>query len=80
MDVMNTELLTLEEIAKALRLSIETPRRWCRSGKLKSVRAGKAYRVPRAALDEFLQLPKNTGGRPPKQKVSGTSQRQRPKK
>ncbi len=80
MDVMKTETLSLEEIAAALRLNVETPRRWVRSGKLKALKAGGQYRVLRPALEEFLQMPKDVGGRPPKkQKVSGTSQRQRPK-
>ncbi len=83
MDVMKTETLSLEEIATALRVNVETPRRWVRSGKLKAFKAGGQYRVLRPSLDDFLQLPKEKGGRPPgtgkppdKQKVAlSTSQR-----
>lgn len=82
---MKNETLSIQQIADELtpimgrRLHIATPRRWIKTGKLQAVLIGREYRVSREALDEFLQLPKDKGGRPPKRKkVLRTSQRERP--
>lgn len=74
--MVNEPVLTTDEIATRLRVNPETVRRWCRSGKLRTLRAGAAYRVTEAALNEFLAVPP-----PEKMKAVGaTQQRQRPKK
>ena len=50
--------VTVEQVAEALSLSTDTVYELTRAGTLPSIRVGRAVRVPRAALLEFL----NTGG------------------
>jgi excisionase family DNA binding protein len=65
-------LLTVQEVAQALRLHPETVRRWLADGRLQgrrfaSDRAG--WRIPRAELDRVLVahgLPANTPAPPPR--------------
>lgn len=47
-------LLTVAEVARELRVSAATVRRWCEEGRLESIRPGRAYRIPRRALEELL--------------------------
>jgi excisionase family DNA binding protein len=47
---MSSEYLTTEEAAAHLRVSVETIRRWCRQGKLATVRFGRAHRIPLRAM------------------------------
>jgi excisionase family DNA binding protein len=60
------ELLTPNEIAKELRVTGETVRAWCRSGRLEATRAGWSYRIKRSDLDAFLkaskEVPKKADG------------------
>ncbi len=49
---------TPEEIASNLHVHLKTVYNWIQSGKLKAVKAGHFWRIPQAALDEFLQNPK----------------------
>ena len=58
------EVLTLEEVAEKLRLNERTVTRLINDGKLRGIRIGNRYRIPRIALDEFLQLPKDRRGEP----------------
>lgn len=55
--------MTVAEVAEKLNVSSRTVNRWCRKGLLRSVKAGKAYIIPSAALGEFTP-PKR--GRPGK--------------
>jgi excisionase family DNA binding protein len=52
---VSEELLTPEEIAKQLRVSTEAVQAWCRSGRMKAIRAGRQWRITREALDEFTR-------------------------
>lgn len=52
------ELLTPKEIAEELRVTSETVRAWCRSGRLNATRAGWSYRIKRSDLDIFLKKSK----------------------
>jgi excisionase family DNA binding protein len=60
---LDDELLTVPEVAKALRVTPETVRRWLRSGKLRGVgpysRAG-GWRIRRSEVERFLS---SAGGR-----------------
>ena len=47
------DLLTVREAAGELRMSPMTVRRYIAAGKLRAVRAGRAIRIERSALDEF---------------------------
>ena len=49
------ELLSMKEVASTLSVTIETVRRWCRSGKLKHVKLGKKLlRVKKGDLESFI--------------------------
>lgn len=52
---MDSELLTTEEVAKALRVSEEAVRFWLREGKLRGLRVGRRWRIRKDDLDEYLQ-------------------------
>lgn len=59
---METEYLTLQEVADLLRCRIETVRRLAHSGELPAVKVDrKSYRVGRQALDAWLAS-RTTGG------------------
>ena len=49
------EVLTVEEIAKQLKVSIKTVRHWINSGELIAVDLGRGYRVSRRNLNIFLR-------------------------
>lgn len=48
------EFLTPKEVAGILRVSPRTIQRWVKEGKLRAVKVGKLWRIPREALDELL--------------------------
>jgi excisionase family DNA binding protein len=49
------EVLTVEEIAKQLKVSIKTVRHWINSGELIAVDLGRGYRISRRNLNIFLR-------------------------
>lgn len=49
-----TDLLTVAELAKSLRVSTMTVYRLVHSGTIESVRFGRSYRIPRAAVQQYL--------------------------
>lgn len=51
---MADDWLTIEEAARYLKLSIETVRRYVRTGKLKATRLERQYRINREELDRLL--------------------------
>ena len=51
------EHLTLKEAAQRLKVREKTVRRWIQSGALRATKAGKLWRIPESALDEFLEGP-----------------------
>jgi excisionase family DNA binding protein len=53
------EYYTLEEVAEMLKVVYMTVYRWVHSGKLKSVKAGKQYRIRKSDLDKFLENKSN---------------------
>ena len=52
---MSEEMLTVEEIAKELRVSPKTVRSWITSGELVALDIGREYRISRANLEDFKQ-------------------------
>ena len=48
-------LLLPSEVADALRYHIESVRRAIRQGRIKAIKAGRQWRVPRAELDRLLR-------------------------
>lgn len=59
----NTELLTLSEVAKILKVSLSTVRAWIREGRLSSIKVGHFRRVGREDLQRFIE-----GGRFPEER------------
>ncbi len=51
---METTLLTVPEASKLLRVSEHTVYLWLRSGKLKSVRPGRKWLIPKEEIDRLL--------------------------
>jgi len=61
------ELLTIEETADYLRVSVSTVRRMLNDGRLKGVNIGRQWRIPKEALAELTRpggLPRMRGDRP----------------
>jgi excisionase family DNA binding protein len=63
---MTDEYFTVEEVAARLKVSRQAVYNWITEGRLRAVKAGRAVRISRAALDEFLQpaVPGDTGSEP----------------
>ena len=55
------QLLTAQEVAKELRVSDATVIRWCRSGKLPALKAGKAWRISQEDLRQWKQRHRSIG-------------------
>jgi excisionase family DNA binding protein len=47
-------MLTVEEVAKELRVDQKTVRRWIQRGELVAIDIGREYRIRRSALDDFI--------------------------
>ena len=52
---MSSEFMTVEEIAKLLKVSETTVRVWIREKKLRGAKFGRDYRVLRTDFDKFVQ-------------------------
>ena len=50
----NLNVLTVPELAKELRICTNTAYALVRSGQIRHVKIGRVYRVPRSAVDEYL--------------------------
>ena len=50
------EMLTADEVAKIMKVSIKTVRRWVQSGELATIPIGtREYRISRKDLDVFIE-------------------------
>src|SRR5262245_42661358 len=47
------EVLTVDEVARYLRVHPMTVQRWCRTGELPAAKIGRAYRIKKGDLDEW---------------------------
>lgn len=47
------EVLTVDEVARYLRVHPMTVQRWCRIGDLPAAKIGRAYRIKKADLDKW---------------------------
>jgi excisionase family DNA binding protein len=52
---METELLSVDDITKILRISRGTAQRWCRDRRLPAAKIGKAYRIRKEDLDKWYE-------------------------
>lgn len=57
-----TKFLTVAEVADMLRVSRMTIYRWVHAGDMPAVRFGRSFRVPQAAVDEFMRQAELNGG------------------
>jgi excisionase family DNA binding protein len=49
------QLLLPVEVARILRVTVRTVERYCKQGKLRAVKVGRLWRIPRSSLEEFLK-------------------------
>jgi excisionase family DNA binding protein len=54
---MEEELLTVREAATRLKVSEKSIKSWLNKGQLKGYKAGRQWRIPVEAIDEFLRRP-----------------------
>lgn len=47
------DLLTTEEVAQLLRVSVQSVRRWVRQGRIEFLRIGGTIRIPASQLSKF---------------------------
>lgn len=47
------EVLTVDEVARYLRVHPLTVQRWCRMGELPAAKIGRAYRIKKRDLDDW---------------------------
>jgi excisionase family DNA binding protein len=52
---METELLSVDDVTKILRISKCTAQRWCRDRRLPAAKIGKAYRIRKQDLDKWYE-------------------------
>jgi excisionase family DNA binding protein len=57
------ELLLPAEVARILRVTPRTIERYCKQGKLRAVKVGRRWRIPKSALEDFLRQGGSSGGR-----------------
>jgi len=53
--MMAEEYLTVDEVAKRLKVTRQAIYNWINEGRLKAVKAGRSTRIPESAVKEFLQ-------------------------
>ena len=53
---MNYELLTVDEVANILRLNVRTIWRMLKDGRLKGIRLGGGWRIPKEELEKILVI------------------------
>lgn len=53
----STTVYTAAEVADILRINVKSVRHLCTSGRIAAVKAGREWRIPREALQAFLQTP-----------------------
>ena len=52
---MESELLSVDDITRILRISKGTAQRWCRDRRLPAAKIGKEYRIRKEDLDKWYE-------------------------
>ena len=52
---METELLSVDDVTRILRISKGTAQRWCRDRRLPAAKIGKEYRIRKKDLDKWYE-------------------------
>lgn len=55
---METEILTLQEAAKLLKISDATLRNWIKGGRIPALKEGRAYRIKKEDLEKKFKKQK----------------------
>lgn len=55
------EYYTIEEIMKVLKVSRNTVYSWIKEGRIKGVKIGRQWRIPKTALNQFLTTGQQEG-------------------
>ena len=61
MNSENSTVFKVEDIANMLSISRNTAYELVRSGKIRSVKIGRIYRIPRSAVEDYLNASDETG-------------------
>ena len=61
MNSENSTVFKVEDIAKMLSISRNTAYELVRSGKIRSVKIGRTYRIPLTAVEDYLNTPVEDG-------------------
>jgi len=51
----NNTFYTVEQVAELLQVHWQTVLNYIKSGKLKALKLGKGYRIPKEAMNQFIQ-------------------------
>jgi excisionase family DNA binding protein len=51
-------LLTIQQVATKLQVTTKTVRQWLQRNQMRGIKAGKLWRIPASAVDEFLKRPR----------------------
>lgn len=51
----DTEMLTVEDVAKQLKVHVKTVRHWINTGELEAMDIGRGYRISKADLRAFIE-------------------------
>lgn len=51
----NNNFLTVEQVAETLQVHWQTILNYIKNGKLKAIKLGKGYRIPKKSLDQFIR-------------------------
>ncbi len=57
--LQDDEMLTVEEVAKMLKVHVKTVRHWINTNELKAMDIGRGYRISRSDLQEFIDRRKS---------------------
>jgi excisionase family DNA binding protein len=68
------ELLLPAEVARILRVTPRTVERYCKQGKLRAVKVGRRWRIPRSALEDLLSQGGSSAGRKLEQATGDSEQ------
>lgn len=55
------DVVSITELQSMLRISRNTAYELVRSGKIRSVKIGRTYRIPRSAVEDYLNTPVEDG-------------------
>lgn len=55
------DVVSIAELQSMLRISRNTAYELVRSGKIRSVKIGRTYRIPRSAVEDYLNTPVEDG-------------------